>query len=141
VLLEKPIAMTDTEANVHLVQRLYDAMGREDLDGACALMSDEVTFVVPGLPGVGAAGTWRGHAGVRECFRRLRASQDNQAVEIHQFVAQGDTVVVLLHARATVRSTGKAFESGIIHFFTIREGRIERLLDFFDTAAVVEANR
>ena len=56
-------------------------------------------------------------------------------------VAQGDHVVVLLHVVARARATGRSFESDIVHFFTFRDGRITRLLDFFDTAALVEANR
>ena len=54
---------------------------------------------------------------------------------------QGNTVVVLLHVVAKARSTGKTFESDIVHFFTIRDARIASSLDFFDTAALVDANR
>jgi len=56
-------------------------------------------------------------------------------------VAEADRVVVLLHVAATVLSTGKMFESDIIHFFTVKDGKIVSLRDFFDTAAVVEATR
>ena len=128
-------------ANIQVIRQLYDTMSKGDLDAALAMMTDDVTFVVPGPPGLGAAGTWQGHAGVRDCFVRLREGQDNQSVELRQFVAQGNTVVVLLHVVAKARSTGKRFESDIVHFFTIRDARIASLLDFFDTAALLEANR
>lgn len=78
---------------------------------------------------------------MRDCFVRLRDAQDNQRVDVRQIVAQGDTVMVLLHAVARVRSTGKTFRSDIVHVFTIRDARIAGLLDFFDTAALVEATR
>jgi ketosteroid isomerase-like protein len=132
--------MSET-ANVQLIRQLYETMGKGDLDAVLAMMTDDVTFVVPGPPGLGAAGTWRGHKGVRTCFVRLRDAQDNQQVDVREIVAQGNTVVVLLHAVARIRSTGKTFESDIAHYLTIRNGRIASLLDFFDTAALVEAYR
>jgi uncharacterized protein (TIGR02246 family) len=129
------------EDNVQLVRRLYDAMARADMAAVAALMSDDVTFVVPGPSGLGAAGIWRGHEGVQQCFRKLREAQRNQRLEIQELVADDDNVVVLLHVTATVLSTGKMFESDIVHFFTVKGGKIVSLRDFFDTAAVVEASR
>ncbi len=51
----------NASANVELVKQLYEAMGRSDMERVFELLSEDVTFVVPGRPGVGAAGTWRGH--------------------------------------------------------------------------------
>ena len=128
-------------ANVQLIKELYDRLGKGDLETALGLMTDDVTFVVPGPPGIGAAGTWRGHNGVRECFARLREAQENQSTDVREFVAQGNTVVVLLHVITKARSTGKRFESDLVHFFTLRDARISNLIDFFDTAALVDAYR
>ena len=132
--------MSET-ANVELIRQLYDRMGTGDVDAALELMTDDVAFVVPGPPDIGAAGTWRGVEGVRDCLARLRDAQENQSVQIREFVAQRDHVVVFLHVVAKARATGRTFESDIVHFFTIRDGRIARLVDFFDTAAVAEAIR
>lgn len=131
----------DAAANVEMIRQLYDAMGRSDSARMLELVSEDVIFVVPGPPGVGAAGTWRGHDGVQECLRKLRADQENQSVEIIEFVAERDRVVVLLHVTGKSLRTGKPFESDIIHYFSIKDGRIVRLLDFFDTAALAEAHR
>ena len=114
-------------ANVQLIKELYDRLGKGNLETALGLMTDDVTFVVPGPPGIGAAGTWRGHNGVRECFARLREAQENQSTDVQEFVAQGNTVVVLLHVIAKARSTGKRFESDLVHFFTLRDARISNL--------------
>jgi len=129
------------QENIQLVKGLYSAMGRADMPGVLARLSDDVVFVVPGPAGSGAAGTWRGHEGVQQCFRLLRDSQRNQSLEIQEFVANGDKVVVLLHVTATMLSTGKTFESDIVHVFTVNAGKITKLHDFFDTAAVVAASR
>jgi uncharacterized protein len=128
-------------ANLDAVRRLYRAMGQPALDPVLALMTEDVEFVVPGPPGLGAAGTWSGPAGVAECLRRLRAAHQNESVDFLEFVADGEHVVVRLHVRARVLETGRTFESDIVHFFTFRDGKIARLLDFFDTAALAAAHR
>ena len=127
--------------NVQVIKQLYDAMARNDTERLRDLLSEDVTFVVPGPPGIGAAGTWRGYDGVQACLRTLREGQENQSVEIVEFVAERDKVVVLLHVKARSLRTGKTFESDIIHYFTITNGRIVSLLDFFDTATIADAHR
>jgi len=128
-----------TDSNAQIIRRLYAAMGKPTLDETLQLLTEDVEFVVPGTPGLGAAGTWRGADGVCECMRRLRQGQETQSFEVHEFVSEGDHVVVRLHVRGKVIATGKSFESDIIHFFTLRDGKVARLLDFFDTAALAAA--
>ena len=131
--------MSDDSPNVQVIRKLYAAMGHPELEGLFDLMTPEVEFVVPGIEGMGAAGTWRGEEQVRECMRRLREGQENLSLEFLNFVAQGSQLVVRLHARARVLSTGNVFESQIIHFFELADGRVSKLVDFFDTAAVLRA--
>lgn len=121
------------------MQQLYAAMGQPSLDAAFALLTDDVEFIVPGPDGLGAAGTWRGAQGVRECLERLRAAQENLTLRISHTVADEHNVVVRLQVKARVASTGNVFESEIIHFFEFEGDRISRLVDFFDTAAVQRA--
>ena len=125
--------------NVELVRKLYDVMGRPNLEGLAELVTADVELVVPGPPQLPMAGVWRGISGVQQCLQTLRQAQENLAMEFLDFVADGDTVVVRLHAKARVHKTGRVFESDIVHFFKIRDGRIALLQDFLDTHAVVDA--
>ena len=125
--------------NTQLIRRLYAAMGQPTLDETLSLLTEDVEFIVPGTSGLGAAGAWRGAEGVRECMRRLRAGQETESLEFLEFVSEGDHVVVRLHVKGRVVVTGKSFESDIIHFFTLRGGKVARLIDFFDTAALAAA--
>jgi ketosteroid isomerase-like protein len=132
--------MTVSEsANVLTVKKLYTAMGQPTPEAMFALLTEDVEFVVPGPPGLGAAGNWRGADGVSECLRRLRHGQETQSLEFHEFVSEGDHVVVRLHVRGKAIATGRSYESDIIHFFTLRDGKVARLLDFFDTAQLAAA--
>ncbi|HTV23299.1 MAG TPA: nuclear transport factor 2 family protein [Polyangiaceae bacterium] len=132
--------MGSARSKIETVQQLYAAMGQPSPDGALALLTDDVEFIVPGPEGLGAAGTWRGALGVRECLRRLRAAQENLSLHISHTVADERNVVVRLQVEARVLATGRVFESEIIHFFEFEGDRISRLVDFFDTAALQRAS-
>ena len=129
--------MTPTE----VIDRLYVAMRAGDTDGVIAMLSDDVVIVVPGPPGVGASGEWRGHAGARECFRRLGEGHRTESLEFLERIADGPFGVSRLHGVAVAKATGRRFESDIVHLFTVTDGKVSRLLDFFDTAAITAAYR
>jgi ketosteroid isomerase-like protein len=129
--------MTATE----VVDRVYAAMQARDVEGVLAWLTEDVLIVVPGPPGVGAAGDWHGHTGARECLRRLGEGQTSESLEMFERVAEGPYVVARLRGASVVRATGRRFESDIVHMFTVADGKVSRLLDFFDTAALVAAYR
>ena len=124
-----------------VIDALYAALRAGDTDRVINLLSEDVLIVVPGPPGVGAAGEWRGHAGARECFRRLGEGHVTERLEFLERLADGPFVVSRLHVVAVARATGRRFESDIVHLFTVSDGKVSRLLDFFDTAAIVAAYR
>jgi uncharacterized protein len=128
-------------APTDVIEALYAAMQAGDTEGVIGLLSDDVIMVVPGPPGVGGAGTWRGHDGARECFRRLGEGHVTERLDFLERIADGPFVVSRLHVAAVAHATGRRFESDIVHLFTVVDGKVSRLLDFFDTAAIVAAYR
>jgi SnoaL-like domain len=70
--------------------------------------------------------TLEGPSEVLGFFQALVATQQNQKLTTERWVAQGDTVATLGRYSCTV--TGKHFDSPVAHFFTIRDGKISRLV-------------
>ena len=64
-----------------------------------------------------------------------------ERLEPLEFTAQGDRVTVEGKNRGTVKSTGRAYEHDWVMVFTLREGKIKRLLHYYDTADIVAAFR
>ena len=69
-----------------------------------------------------------------------------QSCEVHEFGAKEmmafeDKVLSLGHERVGVRATGKVFASDWAHLFTIQDGKIVQLREYYDTAAVAAAFR
>lgn len=137
--------MTETLMNesnpIQIVQDAYAAFGRGDVPGVLALLSADVVWDHPQPDAIPWGGTRRGHAEVTGFFQALGGAVDVLAFEPRQFVAQGDTVVVLGSERMRVRATGREYHTAWAHTFTIRGGKISAFAEHTDTAAIIAALR
>jgi ketosteroid isomerase-like protein len=95
----------------------------------------------PEVEGAPGRGTWRGPEQVGEFFRILSDTQEPRQIELREFVAQGDKVVVLGHYIWHVKATGKEWESDFVHALSVRDGKMTRFQEYTDTAAFGDAFR
>ncbi|HEX7363317.1 MAG TPA: nuclear transport factor 2 family protein [Bryobacteraceae bacterium] len=126
--------------NTRLIQESYAAFGRGDIPAVMEYLTDDIEWYGAGPKELPLAGTWRGRNEVREFFRDLNETQEILTFEPQEFIAEGDTVVVLLRYRARVKATGRTVETDLVHFFTVRGGKVSRLRQFYDTAALLYAH-
>ena len=125
--------------NVDVVQRTYEAVGRGDIPALLDLLTDDVEWTLQGPSVVPFAGTRRGREGVAEFFSLVGETLEFEQFEPREFVAQGDTVVVLGFERNLIKPTGRTFEQEWAHVYTLRDGKIAKVRCFEDTAAYVVA--
>ncbi len=127
------------QANVGVVQQGYEALGRGDIPALLDLMADDVEWTLQGPPVIPWAGTRRGREGVAEFFSLLGKTLEFEQFEPREFVAQGDTLVVLGYERSLAKPTGRTFEQEWAHVYTLRDGKIAKGRFIEDTAAQVVA--
>lgn len=85
-------------------------------------------------------GTWRGHAGMERFFLAMSLAWESFDMVEQEFLATGETAVVLTRVRARARATGRELDFPILQTLTIEDGRIARVQPFYwDTAAIAEA--
>ena len=126
--------------NVRIVQNAYDAFKRGDIEGLLQLVADDVEWITPGPSDImPAAGHRRGREGVAEFFSSLSAQEDVELFEPQEYIAQGEKVVALAKYRGRVKATGRTAETDLVHVFDIKDGKVQRFREFFDTAAVLGA--
>ena len=125
--------------NVDVVRRCYEAAGRGDIPALLDLLTDDVEWTLQGPPAVPFAGTRRGREGVAEFFALVGETLEFLQFEPREFVAQGDTVVVLGHERNLITPTGRTFQQEWAHVYGLRNGKIAKFRAFEDTAAYVVA--
>ena len=130
------------DENTRLAQSAYEAFGRGDMPALGEIMADDIEWVNPGDPSDDRlAGTYRGKDDVLGWFAKLAETLDFQTFEPREFIAQGDKVVSLVYAEATVRSTGRSFVQDEAHVWTFRDGKLAHFQIYFDTAAAAAAQR
>ncbi len=127
------------QTNVDVVQQAYAAFGRGDIPTLLSFLTDDVEWSQPGPSVVPFAGTRRGHEGVAEFFSLVGETLEFEQFEPREFVAQGDTVVVLGYERSLVKPTGHTIEQEWVHVYTLRDGKIAKGRLFEDTAAQIVA--
>jgi hypothetical protein len=128
------------EENVKTAQEGYAAFGRGDVPAILELLTDDIEWIQPGPPDViPAAGTYRGKDEVGRFFATLGENMDFHKFEPHEFIAQGDHLVVLISTESTVKRTGRKVTDHLAQAWTFEGGKVPRFEVFSDTAAVVAA--
>jgi uncharacterized protein len=123
--------------NKQLVQRMYDAFNRGDIDTVLANMTDDITWYMPGPAPF--AGHRAGRDEVRKFFAEAAGATQMDEFDVDELLADGDRVVALGRQRATVRETGRHFESRWAHVYTIRTGKVAACEIYMDTHAAASA--
>jgi ketosteroid isomerase-like protein len=129
------------QQNVALIQSVYDAFGRGDIQFILNNLTDDVEWTLEGPSIIPFAGKRKGHAQVKQFFEALATTQTHQKLTMEPLIAQGDKVAGIGRYAATVTATGKSFDGHVSHFFTVRGGKIARFVDVADTAAMADAYR
>ncbi|MEV6757086.1 nuclear transport factor 2 family protein [Streptomyces sp. NPDC051214] len=85
-------------------------------------------------------GTWRGHEGMTQFFRVMGQVWESFDMVNQQFLATGETAVVLTQVRARARATGRELSFPILQAIKVKNGRITEVRPFYwDTRAIADA--
>jgi ketosteroid isomerase-like protein len=131
--------ITTPHTPAEVVQELFTALGSPDRQDVLTVLADDVEWWVAGPPEIPYAGTFRGHAEVAQFFAAFDGAIDYESWEAHQFITEGETVVVIGEERWRAKSTGKAADNPWVLVLTVREGKITQFRAYEDTAASRDA--
>lgn len=127
------------EDNIRIVQDCYKKFGEGDVTGILANCSESIDWQTPEIENAPFGGRRNGLDAVGKFFAQLDASEEVTKFEPQEFIAQGDRVVVRGTYAATVRETGRSYETDWVHLFTLRDGKIMSFHEFFDNALASRA--
>ena len=129
-------------ANVTLVQGLYAAFRRGNIDPIIAAMAPDVDWEVVGRKSdYPTIGRYKGAQDVRDFFRLVGELQQAHEFAPGEFSISGNKVFVTGYYAWTVKKTGRKVSADWIHIFTIKDGKVTAFREFTDTAQAVEAYR
>ncbi|MEU9201118.1 nuclear transport factor 2 family protein [Streptomyces sp. NPDC048332] len=85
-------------------------------------------------------GTWHGREGMEEFFLAMSQVWESFDMAEQQFLATGETAVVLTQVRARARATGRELAFPILQTIRVKDGQIAEVRPFYwDTEAIADA--
>lgn len=131
----------ESDKNIKIVQDLYAAFSRRDVEAILKVLSPEVEWGEPANPYNPAAGTRYGHEGFLQWLEVGRQTEEILTLEPQQFLTGTDTVAVIGYTKCRAKTTGKIYETDFVHLINLKDGKVVRFQEFFDTYAAGEAFR
>ena len=127
--------------NLELVMSLYDAFAKKDIETMLGFLSADLEWGEPENPFNPAGGTKKGHAGFLEWLNIGKNTEDILYLEPKRFLTDKDSVAVIGFMKCRAKSTNKIYESDFVHFIVIKDNKILKFQEFFDTYIAGEAFR
>lgn len=124
--------------NSDLIRNLYAAFARGDIPSVLGALAPDATWTE--AEGGPYAGTYRGADAILSgVFMRLGGEWDGFAAAPEQYVAEGDTVVVLGEYSGTFKTTGRAMRAPFAHVWKLRDGQVQAFTQITDTVLQMRA--
>lgn len=114
---------------LEIVKDVYNRFAEGDIDGFLALCADNIEWVVNGPAHLEKCKAFKGRGGVQE-FLDLLAGWEFSSFVPREFIAAGQTVVVLGEETGTDKTAGVQFENRWAHIFDVQDGQIMRFREF-----------
>jgi ketosteroid isomerase-like protein len=128
--------------SVAFVQSIYAAFGRGDVAAILAACQPDVVWHDVGRPAdFPTFGPRHGLEAVQDFFGLLAVELEFQDFAPKSFHDAGDTVFVMGRSRLLVRRTGRTIETGWVHVFTLKDGKLAAFAEYADTAQFADAFR
>ena len=129
------------EANVNLIKTTMAAFLAGDPEPLLAALTEdaEIKAVIP--DGTPISGHFQGRDGFLRYFAALGEVMEILEVQTTDYTGSATSVVILGHERARVRRTGAMLDCDIATVFTLRDGKIARMLAMADMSPIVDAYR
>lgn len=126
--------------NERIMRSIYDSYLNHNLQTVFDACAEDTEWLAIGpadkLP---YAGLYRGPKEVEKYLAILDDCEESNHLIPQEFIAHGDKVIVFGEYIARVNATGIQFKTDFVHVFTLRDGKIIKFRDFYDTAAAVKA--
>jgi uncharacterized protein len=131
--------MSYSQENIAIVRQMYDAFSKKDINKILGLLSDDVEWAEPENPFNPAGGTRKGHSGFLEWLNIGKNAEDILVLEPKKFLCDMDSIAVIGFMRCLAKPTGRIYESDFVHFIVIKDNKICKFQEFFDTYIAGEA--
>lgn len=127
-----------TEQNERLVRAFYDSTAPGHREALWGIEAPGVAYDFPsGMPV--AAGHFEGLLDITDRFLTSFYGAFDVRLLAEEFITSGEHVVAIGRIEGTARRTAVPIDVPFAHVWTVRDGRLQRLRAFTDTALLAQA--
>ena len=116
-----------TDLKIQAIQRMYEALGRGDIDAILAEVADDVDWVSVtenGSPSVPWYGSYQGKTEVPRFFKEIGSNVQITEFSPLSFTSNDTDVMVALVWAITVNATGNTVTLPMQHWFRFAHGKV-----------------
>ena len=123
-----------TEDNKRSAVELFARFSASDIPGVLALMTDDVTWRVPGKPELSPVAGIYNKDRLKRLFGRMLAQLDKGGLQmtVLGLLAEGNDVAVEVESQGDLRN-GRKYRQQYHFLITFREGKIASVREYLDT--------
>lgn len=121
--------------SMEIAKEAYAAFARGDVETILPMVAPHVEWRTVGPDTMPFPLHCETPGEVAEYFRKMLAAETITAFEVREFIDGGENIVVMGAVEATIHQTGASFRSEWVHVLTLRDGKLTRFVQFFDSAA------
>ncbi|GBF49976.1 snoaL-like domain protein [Leptospira ryugenii] len=124
----------DIQNNKKIVAEFFSNLNARDMNAAFALLDESLHWWILGnIPVSGDYDLKKISLGLKLIFRAF----DNFQFTCKQFTGEEDRVSLIAESHGIRKSTGKAYNNQYHFLFTIKNGKIIKVQEYFDTVHAV----
>jgi ketosteroid isomerase-like protein len=127
-----------SEENVEIVRRVYQAAAGRDAATIFALYDPEVELDATRM-GVGDLGVYHGHEGLRNLFGEFHEVWGEINFDYEELIDTGKQVISVVTRHVHGQASGIALDQPFALLWTLREGKVARVVWFRSRAEALEA--
>ena len=127
------------QQNIALIESMFEAFAQGDVPSLLGMMASDTVWIAEGPSSIPYCGEHHGTEGVIEFLTAMGSTLDNPKVISTHWAATGDVVSNSGRFSAAVKATGKSFDVPVAHIFEVRDGKVAKFIDIFDSAAIAAA--
>ena len=121
------------ERNKEIAAELFARFSASDIAGVLELMSDDVTWRVPGKPELSRAAGIYGKERLGRLFHRMLAQLDGGLkMTVLGSIGEGDQVAVEVESSGDLRN-GRRYRQQYHFLISLRDGKIAAVREYLDT--------
>ena len=124
--------------NADVIKRGFEAFGRGDLDGVKEIWHDDFRWEGTNDDRLPVGGRHEGKDAAAQALAGLREAWESFSAIPDEFHESDGTVIVLGHAEATAKDSGKSVQYPFVQVWRMRDGKATEVLALSDTYEIAK---